>query len=462
MRLHRAVCLFVLSWLPASTALAGIDLGMKLACKKYGEAWNSGVQSALNTVTTTEFAKVWARMPADLYARLPHGGTGKVVSTTKHGTTGLVTVATNQGVMTFVVVGNGFNWLVADIHKPGDDGRQVSLKSYLDASLTAFEFMTGLKETGGSSFHRALTSNFRSAFSQLSASELDRIRAFIPPIRRDIHPYLVLDGDHATMRVHPPGAGANDFAIFQLARDQGWHVDDYAIDTATVKIASFKHSLSLIACVSAFGEFVAHPEQCDPASFTVNGTLRAMLAQARTEKPFPLVLGGARQEFVIAEHQEAVTIRYSDRTVRIRVAPAATGCAIDHIDVLAGDRWADLAHVVGLKRQLRDFSFAGFTFGGKLADLPAANLSLENASATSVETPTVAKAGPVTDHPGGTDQSERLPAIPAAAATTEAMPMESPLATDEGAAVHGPNTDANNRMPKRAVRGNRRQTRRSR
>ena len=54
----------------APPAQAGLHLGMKLACKRYGDAWNSGSQSALWGATTGDFASVWNRMPADMYGFL--------------------------------------------------------------------------------------------------------------------------------------------------------------------------------------------------------------------------------------------------------------------------------------------------------------------------------------------------------------------------------------------------------
>src|SRR5690606_12634490 len=148
------------------------------------EAWNSGDVRALQGVATRDFYEQWQRMPASSFAKLPRGGSAQVLSTQKGNGSGTVTVSTRGGAMTFLLVGGGFDWRVADIFRAGDDGQRISVKEYLDLSLTASEFMEDLKYKGGSSFHDSISHRFRSSFRELTADDLARIRNFLPEIER--------------------------------------------------------------------------------------------------------------------------------------------------------------------------------------------------------------------------------------------------------------------------------------
>ena len=342
----------------SETVDAGPHLGMKLACKRYSEAWNSASKGALHGVTTSEFARIWDRVPAEKFALLPRGGSGKVAGSRKGRGSGSVTVSTSQGMLTFVLVGKGFRWTVADIHKAGDDGRTVSVKNYLDASLTAGEFMEDLKYAGGTSFHDSISPEFRQAFVRLSSDDLERVRRFLPDVNKNVDPYVIMRGDSATVRVQVPGQGPNDYATFSLVRRGGWRVDDYSIDSREVSIASFREALPAIACVAAFGDFVAAPDQEDPCGFTSEGELREELLAARDVRPFPIVTPPVRESFVITDGGCCVEIRYPNKMVRMELSERDGGRALRKIETFAGDRWVDVAGVLSLGRKVRSASFA--------------------------------------------------------------------------------------------------------
>lgn len=417
-----ALC-FALAATPAS---AGLNLGMKLACKRYGDAWNSGSRSAIMACSTADFAQVWSRVPAEAFATMPRGGSGNVLGTSKGNGTGRVTVSTSQGIMTFVLVGAGFDWTVADIIKPGDDGRPVSLKNYLDASLTIGEFMRDLKYVGGTSFHDSVSWRFQTAFVQLHHDQLESIRRFLPPINQNQRPMLQFDGNGAVARVHPPGGRPGDVITFRLVRDAGWRVDDYAIQSDGVQIASFRQALPVIATLAKFGDFVAKPESCDPKQFTTEGRLREALCFAQTEKPFPLADPGPRQYLRLKDDLSELEIGYASRTVRLSLETANGRCQIDRMSLKAADQWVDIAQTLTLKRDIqRQLSVASLLPG--LRKLP---LGLPTVAAVPVTTaPSGANIARVEPSPStltNASAEEFIPDAKPAVAKIEDMPKAPP------------------------------------
>jgi hypothetical protein len=370
----------------ACRAEAGLNLGMKLACKRYGEAWNSGSKAALRGVATPDFVHMFYRMPAEQFARLPRGGGSKVIGSRKGRGWGTVTVATSQGALTFMLRGRGFKWTVTDIHKRGDDGRTVSLKSYLDASLTAREFLVDLKYRGGNSFYDSISHEFRGSFRQLSRTDLNRVRNFLPDINSDVKPYLSMNGRRATMSVRMPNGGPNDRVRFSLVQQNGWKVDDYAIDSDRVTIPSFRNALPVIACVAEFGEFVNDPDRVDPCAFTACGKLRDELVAARSMRPFPIETPKTRDAFVVDQRGRSVQVRYPEKTVRMRIGEEGGKRVICQIQLLAADRWADLGHLLAMKRGLRSMSVATVFQSFLQREPSASEVAVANAVAEERET----------------------------------------------------------------------------
>lgn len=371
---------------------AGPNLGMKLACKRYGDAWNSGSRSALNGQVTSDFAAAFNRMPGDMFAAMPRGGGGRVLSSSKGNGSGTVTVATSQGVMTFVVVGRGFNWRVADIYKAGDDGRTVSLKSYLDAKLTAREFIYDLKNVGGTAHHDSLSRGFLAAFKELSADDVKRVRDFLPPMRSDAKPHLAMHGNRAVMTVRFPGVEGH--ARFDLVREGSWKVDDYSVHMPHASIASFRNSLDTIAAVGRFREFMLEPAKLHPAEFTSPGQLQASLVRVHELGFLPMrQVPSPMKKCTIDRSGENVLIELADRSVRMEVDRSGRGAVVAKVDVTMGQRWADLGHLIALNERARSsLALAGLVqprATGAIAVVttpaPAGASVLEAASAQEVE-----------------------------------------------------------------------------
>lgn len=338
---------------------AAPHLGMKLACKRYGDAWNSGSRSALASQVTGDFAQMFRRMPNQMFADLPRGGGAKVLSSSKGNGSGTVTVATSQGVITLVLVGRGFHWRVADLYKAGDDGRTVSLKSYLDAVLTSREFMVDLKYKGGRSFYDSTTRGFQSAFAELSVSDLNRIRDFLPDIRDDVKPYVTMNGTRATMFARFPGE--EGYARFDLVREGSWKVDDYAVELPHASIASFRNSLDTIAAVGKFRDFMLAPGQFDPTEFTAVGPLQNSLLKVHANGCLPMKqIPSAMKKCTIDKTGEHVHIALLDRQVKINLDRSGLGAIVEQVEITMGNRFADLGHLIALNERARGMlAFAG-------------------------------------------------------------------------------------------------------
>ncbi|QDU61803.1 hypothetical protein Pan216_26680 [Planctomycetes bacterium Pan216] len=353
-------------------ARAGLNIGMKLACKKYGDAWKTRNQRAMLGVTTSDFGRQWARMPREAFVTLPRYRDARVLSSSKGNGHGTVTISTPDGPCTLVLVGRGFNWRVTDIRK-NMDGQNVSLKSYLDVSLTAREFMVDLKNRGGSSFHDSITGDFRHSFRQLSATELNQIRSQLPPIDPNLKPRVRFHGSQAIVQTSVVGpTGSPRTATFTLHRQGGWRVHDYSVRGADVEIASFRESLPLLARVSSFGEFVKNPSQHEPKDFVADGQLRELLTEAKSEANFPLKMEGERDRLEILGDGRTAEISYPDRVVRIHASHENGRCLIDRVEVCKGDKTNCVASLLNLRRQVKQLSFASAFGAFGVASTPSA------------------------------------------------------------------------------------------
>lgn len=413
----------------SDSVMAGPHLGMKLACKRYGEAFNAGSRGGVINASSGNFAYQWSRMPPDIFGSIPRvGGGTKVLGSSKGNGSGTVTVATSQGVVTFVLVGRGFNWSVADIYKAGDDGRTVSMSSYLDLTLTANEFMKDLKYVGGTSFHDSITSDMKSQFASIQSHELELIRDFLPEVRRN-KPHVVMNGNTATMKMQVPGGKPHETITFKMVNHGSWKVDDYVVYSDKTKIPSFKSSLSLLASVAAFKKFVTTPDAIDPCSFCVEGSLRETLIAAKGQSPFPLKPSGSPIEMVLSADGKSASVRYPDRNVRIEMGECEGRTVIASIQVKTGDRWAHLDHMLAIKQQLGAFglfaSKSAIAKPGLTASVLTNVSSVETIAAKPESEVAVAAAAPVSAPVLATPP--RVPSsdssVRAAVATTVVQPV---------------------------------------
>jgi hypothetical protein len=396
---------------PASAG--GLHLGMKLSAKKYGQAWNSGSQGAAMGRVTGDFASVLGRVPPDVWADMPRGGGGQVLGSSKGKGSGTLTVATSQGVVTLIMAGKGFNWRVADIIKAGDDGRPVSTKTYLDASLSAREFMIALRDQGAWG-NPKIEGGFQAAFMALSPDDQMRIRGRIPPIENSGKPHLTFNGGWATMIVNRHDGGQ---ITFQLANVAGWRVADYAVNSPNLSIPSFKSALPAIAAADAFERFTDDVNAADPNAFA-GGDLRATLNEVRAEGKFPVPKGAQPLRTEFSGDGRFVTITYPNRTIRLTVDHAGGRGELVAVDGTVNGKWESVGGMLALRNKAKQMNVAGMfrelnRMGTQLAGRPESVLASVrqdeprgNATAgprkldltpTPKSTPAVAAAKPTTD-----------------------------------------------------------------
>jgi hypothetical protein len=409
----RALTLIAVSAM-ASPILAGPHLGMKLACKHYGDAWNSGSRGALSGQVTGDFASVFNRIPGSMWAQMPRGGGGQVLSHTKGNGTGRVTVATSQGVMTFVLVGSGFNWRVADIYKAGDDGRTVSLKSYLDATVTAHEFIRDLKGRQDTQFYASVSSSFRQSWQDLNNEDLALVREFIQGSTVVGKPFLSMNGSAATMTV---SLTENKTARLQLIREGSWKIDDYGIESPNISIVSFRNSVDTIAAVQRFRKFMIEPANHSPVAFTKEGMLRDSLVKVHQIGFLPMKQKPSKMTyFSIDQSGQNVQINLEDRKVKVVVDRSGRGASIAKVDVTMGkSTWADLSHLIALNNQIRSgIGLIGLT----QPNLPVAAALAKDVPATNDSTLLAASVKePVVSEPMKTQ------------ATVASLPVAAPIAS---------------------------------
>ena len=395
-------------WIPVVTvaavvglvlpAAAGPNLGIKLACKHYGDAWNSGSRGALYGQVSGDFAHIFQRMPDHMFNAMPRGGSGQVISSSKGSGSGQVTVSTSQGVMTFILAGSGFNWTVVDIYKAGDDGQTVSLKSYLDASIVSYEFIRDFGgQKKGNAYLASSSSKFREAFGELNTDELTLVRDLIPEIGQAGKPHIAMNGSRATMSVKLPHDRS---ARFQLVHEGSWKVDDYSITSPTMSIASFRNSLDSLVAVQRFRKFMTSPGSMDPVQFTAEGQLRDAMVRVHElgflpmhQKPSPM------RHCSIDQKGENVLIDLTDRHVRIAIDKSGRGAVVSKVDVTMGkSRWADFAHLIALNERARKaMAYIGIASNATIPataavakESPASTSGesvLANASAVEIEKP---------------------------------------------------------------------------
>jgi hypothetical protein len=363
-----AVCLLA-SLLPAD---GGLHLGMLLSCKAYGEAFNHGRKAQLTAACTPDFAAQWERVPTSVFAKLPKTGQGKLMGSLQTSNGGSVTVSTSQGIVTFIMLRTGGGWKVADIYKKNDDGSPLSLKGYLDATLTANEFMTKLKRVGGSSYHKNITPEFRAAFESWPQEEVDRIREFLPDPKPQGIPSVRLGDGAATVRCRLPGGGPNELVTFHLKDQGGWKIDDFSIQSRTTEIASFRDALGVLAASMSFGEFCRNHSKGKPECVAAPGPLRDALHYARTmkESPFPPVQKPLR--FAIASDAMSAEMTYADRKVRICLShdPHHRG-RLDCVELRSGGAWASVADLILLKQRVSEIASFTRWLTGESEEAPA-------------------------------------------------------------------------------------------
>ncbi|MBX9653546.1 hypothetical protein K2Y11_07995 [bacterium] len=260
-------------------------LGMKLACKRYGEAWQSNSQEQVAAACATELARQIRRMKPEEFAMLQRemaNQTPEVVQSGKGYGAGIVSVQTRSGLVHLHVSGSGFNWTVTDVISPDHAGVYASLKDNLDVACTAREFFENVADTSQPLVPDRMSAGLWRSFTLVSGEELARGRSILgTPIDKEGADSFVR-GNRAEVVVRQSGSHS---VRFKLARAGGrWIVDDVAFDTEQLSLTSLQKSFDSFCAVISLGNHVRQPLHHADLNFVVNAELRSELAQL-TESP---------------------------------------------------------------------------------------------------------------------------------------------------------------------------------
>lgn len=273
-----------------SSAAPAQHLGMKLACKRYGDAFNRGDKSALISLTTPELGRQWERVPEQTFMRLPRlQGEPRIVRSYKTGTMGQVVIATVDGPVTFTLVGSGFDWKIANMTTVNPIGQEISLLDSLDITMTVREFVQALNGRTERNLEDCVTTRTALVFSELTPHQRQAVQNIVPDADPACRPTIQVWEGLAKMIVPLPGniAGRRHAITFSLFRQQSWRIDDFSIYSETYDIPSFVSAVPLLSNVVAFGSFVNDPASVSPDLFTVVGSLQKELVQIHQRGRYP-------------------------------------------------------------------------------------------------------------------------------------------------------------------------------
>jgi hypothetical protein len=342
--------------LSAATVSAGPHIRMKTACQRYGEAWLSGSRQALMSTVANEFAEAWNRLPDKEFAAIPRVRRAtSVVGSSKSNGFGTVSVATSDGVMTFVLVGRGFNWRVADIYKPGVDGKPLSVAQSLHATSTVREFMASFSVGGDdATLARNMSEAFWASFTSLDPSVRSLVREWLRPQGVRGLPSIQIEKDRAVVRVAPANGEPTDRVTFRLVREQGvWQVDDMAFDTRRFVIASWREQFPVIGAVASFRAFLRQPKAVSPTQFAVGKLQEELLFIHRKEVELPNANAGKLIRFEASPGRRGALIQFEKATLVLRMNPTFQG-RLDSATFVRNGEERDLASLLAARRKLEN------------------------------------------------------------------------------------------------------------
>lgn len=337
----------------SQTAAGGLHLGMKLACKRYGDAWAAGDREALQAAVTEDFAAVWKRVPDRMFATLPRSAAtdSAVLSSQKTPTESSVSVQTADGVIVFQLVGSGFQWLVADVEVTNVHGEAVSLKQSLTASLTSRDFLIGLSDPLGKSWNGSLSRAMQTAIERLGPEEWRQVQAYLPPMKEPApakKPMVRFFGKQAIMQVTMPSGDAG--IQVTLVNEGTWKVDDLELSGKALRIPSFRKGMPALAAVSKLGRFMKDPKSHDPAKFVCDPKLCQELGHLHSGKGENASLGSQKMEHLRIAQDVHVYVKYPNRWIVASTQPKDGRTMISNLQVHEAGSWRNAADLLALQR----------------------------------------------------------------------------------------------------------------
>lgn len=355
----------------AESASAGLHLGMKLACKKYGDAWAAGDRAGLEAAVTDDFAAVWKRMPESMFAKLPKSEStdSAVLSSQKSPTDATVSVQTSDGVVVFHLQGAGFQWRVADVDVTNLQGEAVSLKQSLEASLTSRDFLVGLGDPAGKSWNGCLSRSFHAAIGSLSAEDWSLIQAYLPKLKEPAtakKPMVRFFGKLAVLNVTMPGGDSS--VQVTLVYEGAWKVDDLELSGRSLRIESFRKGMPALASVAKLGRFMKDPKQLDPTSFVADRKLREEFAFLRSSNSDVGGMGSQKMEHLRITQDVHVYVKYPNRWILVSTQPVGGRAMIANLQVHDGGSWRNAADLLALQRKVKTSPLADWLSGVSMND----------------------------------------------------------------------------------------------
>jgi hypothetical protein len=351
-------------------AEAGLHLGMKLACKKYGDAWKAGDRNLLQAAVTDDFAAVWRRMPESMFSQLakPDAAEPVVLSSQKSPKGANVSVQTADGVIVFHLVGSGFQWLVSDLEVANAHGEPVSLKQTLEASLASRDFLLGLNDPNGRSWNGCLSHSMEAAIRSLSLEEWRLVQGQLPKIAEPTpgkKPLVRFFGRHAVLAVTMPTGGSS--VQVSLVNEGAWKVDDLELAGTSLRIPSFRKGMPALASVAKLGRFMKDPKSIDPARFVCHPKLREELSHLHSGNG-DAGLGGQKMEHLRIAQDAHVYVKYPNRWILVSTQPVDGTVMVSDLQLHEGGSWQKAADLLALKRKVKDFPLAQWLGGVSMND----------------------------------------------------------------------------------------------
>jgi hypothetical protein len=353
------------------SADAGLHLGMKLACKRYGDAWAAGDRAALQAAVTEDFAAVWQRIPESMFAKLPKSDSADsaVLASQKSPTGATVSVQTQDGVIVFHLQGTGFQWRVADLEVSNLHGEAVSLKQSLEASLTSRDFLIGLADPAGKSWNGCLSRSMQQAINALSPEEWRHIQAYLPKLSEPAmakKPMVRFFDRLAVLNVTMPGGDSS--VQVTLVNEGAWKVDDLELSGRSLRIPSFRKGMPAMAAVAKLGRFMKDPKSIDPSSFIGDQKLLEELAFLRTGKVDAGGLGSQKMEHLRIAHDVLVYVKYPNRWIAVTTKPAGGRAMVSNLQLHDGGAWRNAADLLALQRKVKTSPLADWLGSISMSD----------------------------------------------------------------------------------------------
>jgi hypothetical protein len=365
-----AVWICTIAFLHVSDATAGgLHLGMKLACKRYGDAWTAGDKQAVAAACAEDFSGVWHAMPDALFAKLPKpkADDAEVLDSRKGLDEAEVEVSTGDGSIVFQLEGRGFQWLVADLRVRNEADESVSLKHSLAVSLAARNFLEAMNDPDGRGFAACCSGEFRAKLARLDANEWKLVKGYLPTMQEPAptkRPNVRFHGrSAASMTTQSPTSGGGEVAL-TFVNENGWRIHDLAVRGKGMLIPSFRDSLPVLAATAAMGKFLKDPKSLDPVAFVAPGKLLEEFAHLHKGSPPPPACGDKPECVRVTNDSRQVFVKYPEKWVMVAMDASPEKSRIAIVQLHQAGKWQNASDLLALHRSVQSAGLGWLTQAG--------------------------------------------------------------------------------------------------